>query len=111
MSSYSNRTFNWRSTAGLISVVILLLFSTFIAFSQDSNQGRRGRRHGLHIEHNHVHEAPEISDSLRAVRDSIARVDSIAAVDSINMLKKSSLDAPAFTTAKDSIIEDFRMMK
>ena len=48
-----------------------------------------------------------ISDSLKAVRDSIARVDSIAAVDSVSMLSKSSLDQPAFTTAKDSIVEDF----
>jgi len=44
-----------------------------------------------------------------ARRDSAARADSIAAAqaDSLDLLKKSSLDYPAFSTARDSIIEDF----
>ena len=37
----------------------------------------------------------------------IHRADSIKAADSLQMLRKSSLEAPAFTVAKDSIIEDF----
>ena len=44
------------------------------------------------------------------VKDSLAlaaAADSTAAADSMLLLKKSSLDAPAFTTAKDSIVEDF----
>ena len=44
------------------------------------------------------------------VKDSLALVaaaDSTAAADSVLLLKKSSLDAPAFTAAKDSIVEDF----
>ena len=55
-----------------------------------------------------------MSDSLRAVQDSIARVkdslhraDSAFRADSVSMLHKSSLERPAFTAAKDSIIEDF----
>lgn len=59
-------------------------------------------------------ELPEMSDSLRAVQDSIARVkdslhraDSAFRADSVSMLHKSSLERPAFTAAKDSIIEDF----
>ena len=45
---------------------------------------------------------PPLSDSLR-------RADSVATArrDSLDMLKKSSLDVPAFSTAKDSIITDF----
>ena len=41
--------------------------------------------------------------------DSIARLDSLKTVqaDSLDMLHKSSLERPAFTTAKDSIITDF----
>ena len=35
------------------------------------------------------------------------RADSIARRDSLNMLEKSSLDRPAFSTAKDSIITEF----
>ena len=50
---------------------------------------------------------PEISDSLRHILDSTHRADSIAARDSLELLKKSSLEAPAFTTARDSVVEDF----
>ena len=44
-----------------------------------------------------------------AGRDSIARADSVrrAQADSVDLLSKSSLEVPAFTTAKDSIITDF----
>ena len=46
---------------------------------------------------------------LRVNRDSLLRADSLAAArrDSLDMLGKSSLERPAFTTAKDSIITDF----
>ena len=42
-------------------------------------------------------------------RDSAVRADSIAAAqaDSLSLLTKSSLESPAFSTARDSIIEDF----
>ena len=49
-------------------------------------------------------------DSLRARRrDSLARADSLAKArqDSLDMLDKSSLNWPAFTTAEDSIVTDF----
>ena len=49
-------------------------------------------------------------DSLKArLRDSLARADSLAAArqDSLDMLDKSSLNWPAFTTAEDSIVTDF----
>ncbi|MDE5731622.1 MAG: LPS-assembly protein LptD, partial [Bacteroidales bacterium] len=39
--------------------------------------------------------------------DSVAVRDSSAVSDSLDLLKRSSLDEPAFTAAKDSIIEDF----
>ena len=50
-----------------------------------------------------------LADSLKARRDSLQRADSLAAAqrDSLDMLSKSSLEVPAFTTAKDSIITDF----
>ncbi|MBP5539239.1 MAG: hypothetical protein J6X69_05365, partial [Bacteroidales bacterium] len=50
---------------------------------------------------------PVLSDSARAVRDSIHRSDSIRRADSLDILNKSSLEMPAFTDAKDSIIENF----
>lgn len=46
-------------------------------------------------------------DSLNFVRDSIARADSLFRADSLALLGKSSLDVPAFSGAKDSIVEVF----
>ena len=45
----------------------------------------------------------------RSLPDSLARADSVktAKTDSLDLLHKSSLERPAFTTAKDSIITDF----
>ena len=51
--------------------------------------------------------ATVLPDSVIARRDSIHRADSIARRDSLSMLEKSSLDRPAFSTAKDSIITEF----
>ncbi|MBR6346721.1 MAG: LPS-assembly protein LptD [Bacteroidales bacterium] len=48
-----------------------------------------------------------VPDSVRFVRDSIHRADSIARRDSIDLLQKSSLERPAFSTARDSIVEVF----
>ena len=48
-----------------------------------------------------------LPDSVIARRDSIHRADSISRRDSLDMLEKSSLDRPAFSTAKDSIITEF----
>lgn len=46
-------------------------------------------------------------DSLKAVNDSLAVVDSLFRTDSLAMLEKSSIKLPAFTSAGDSIIEVF----
>lgn len=46
-------------------------------------------------------------DSIKNVRDSIHRADSIFRADSAELAGKSSLDFPAFTEAKDSIVENF----
>lgn len=46
-------------------------------------------------------------DSLSFRRDSIARADSLHRADSLSLLGKSSLERPAFSGAKDSIIEVF----
>ena len=85
---------------------MLLVFSTFTVSSQDDRRARRLLKDN--ISEGIVKDSiPEISDSLRHVLDSTHRADSIAARDSLEMLKKSSLEAPAFTTARDSVIEDF----
>ena len=53
--------------------------------------------------------AAVIDSSKQSLADSLMRVDSLAAAkkDSLDLLNKSSLDLPAFSTAKDSIITDF----
>ena len=102
----------WLEKWGLIAFMLLVL-SSFTLSSQDDRRNRRMRRTGEQLEA-FADSIPAISDSLRAindslrvVKDSIARADSIFRSDSLALLKKSSLDAPAFTAARDSIIEDF----
>ena len=87
--------------------MMLLVFCSFTVSSQEDRRVRRTRRNNPKTEITDTQAVPELSDSLRAVHDSIHRADSIAKRDSMEMLNKSSLEAPAFTTARDSIIEDF----
>ena len=106
MSIYRNgKLKSWLEKWGL-AVVMLLVLSSFTVSSQDDRRNRRARRNAAETVSDSTI-VQEISDSLRAFLDSTARADSLFAADSINMLQKSSLEAPAFTTARDSIIEDF----
>ncbi len=105
-----------------LTVFILLVLSTFALSAQD-NKGERRTRRGLQkLEVRTPKEAIKtgidslslnldslkaVQDSIRFAKDSIAKADSIFKRDSVSMLDKSSLDAPAFTTARDSIVEDF----
>lgn len=70
-------------------------------------QSRRNRREGPKYGLMTVREKA-LPDSLElARRDSLHRADSLHRVDSVAMLGKSSLSAPAFSSAKDSIVEIF----
>ena len=86
---------------------MLLILSTFTVSSQDDRRSRRLRRDAMATLPADSASVPVLNDSIKAVKDSIARADSIQRLDSLNMLEKSSLDAPAFTAARDSIVEDF----
>ncbi len=105
-----------------LAMIIMLILSSFIMSAQENKTVRRNGRTMQTFEVPDPRKAskPEIDslslnmDSLRAVndslmhvKDSIAKADSIFKRDSVAMLQKSSLEAPAFTTARDSIIEDF----
>ena len=106
MSIYNNVNIKkWLSKWGL-AALMLLVFSTFTVSSQDDRRNRRLLRENLEIQTLND-SIPAISDSLKHVLDSTHRADSIARIDSLNLLSKSSLEAPAFTTARDSVIEDF----
>ena len=109
MPIYRKEIFKGNSIGWILALLMLLSICCHTAFSQDDRRSRRQRRAEAIAD-----SLPVMSDSLRAVndsiaarRDSISRADSISRRDSVNMLKKSSLDAPAFTTARDSIVEDF----
>ena len=107
MSSYGNgRLKIWLSKWGLVAAM-LLVFCSFTVSSQEDRRSRRARRLAEAAEAIDSTLIPEISDSMRAVMDSTHRADSIASQDSLRLLEKSSLQAPAFTMAKDSVIEDF----
>ena len=96
----------WVEKWGL-AMMILLILSPFTLSSQNDLRSRRMRRNITQSVVKADSVAPVLSDSLRAVRDSIARVDSLNRRDSLELMSKSSLDAPAFTAARDSIVEDF----
>ncbi|MCQ2143924.1 MAG: hypothetical protein MJY56_07645, partial [Bacteroidales bacterium] len=90
--------------------VVMLLLGTLDLAAQ--NTKRAGRRNAKKAEVELVDEpldsvALAAADSLKAVRDSIHVADSLFRADSMAMLSKSWLDMPAFTGARDSIIEDF----
>ena len=108
MSLYSKGKMRTWFGKWVLAIFTMLILNTFTLSSQEHEHERRTRRNHRHLEEQADSSAkPQLPDSLIAFRDSVARADSIARKDSINLLKKSSLEAPAFTTAKDSIIEDF----
>ena len=97
----------WLEKWGL-AVFMLLVLSSFTLSSQDDKRARQLRRDRVELPASlDSTSRPVLPDSLVAVRDSLHKADSIKSADSLLMLRKSSLEAPAFTVAKDSIIEDF----
>ena len=85
----------------LYGVLFLALTLSLCSFYAPARE-RRGRTPAVVRD-----SVPALPDSARFVRDSIHRADSIHKADSISLLSKSSLEMPAFTNARDSIIENF----
>ena len=117
MTIYNKGIFS-RWTARLCIIMIMMLFSgPFDALSQENRLLRRAGQlddkailPADTLVTTHLHEAPAPMPTLKDSTfnaDSTFRADSISSADSVSLLKKSSLEAPAFTAAKDSIIEDF----
>lgn len=104
MSRYRNEMLKGALCRWCFAAVMLL---TLFSFDASSQVGRRSRRDRGAVPIPSAEPVVEMSDSARIAKDSLHRADSIFKADSISMLKKSSLDAPAFTAAKDSVIEDF----
>ncbi len=94
----------------MAAVSLLLLCSFILPTQQDERRSRRRDRKAKEA----LVAAPVLdsaqraaADSLKAVKDSLHTADSLFKADSMAMLSKSSLERPAFSTARDSIIEDF----
>ena len=99
----NNHTYIQKLVFGIIAFLII---SSLSVASQDNRRSRRVRQKKAEAEQV-LDTMPQISDSARAAMDSIALADSVAVSDSLDLLSKSSLDRPAFSAARDSIIEDF----
>ena len=78
-----------------------------VVLGQEISFAQRNRRGRNRVEPPRDTVSAVLPDSVIARRDSIHRADSIARRDSLDMLEKSSLERPAFSTAKDSIITEF----
>ena len=93
-----------------LAVVLLTLFIS-VSWSGISQDGRTRRRlpkttFSQAVAYN-KDSVPPLTDSARAVLDSIHRADSLFKIDSAALQTKSSLKRPAFSTAKDSVVEVF----
>ena len=88
----------WKYIAALALVLVL---------GQGVASAQRSRRNRNRVEPPKDTATVVLPDSVIAYRDSVHRADSIARRDSLDMLEKSSLERPAFSTAKDSIITEF----
>lgn len=88
----------------LVAIVLLVLTGSEV-LSQNDRRSRRRRARGENTEVNLTD--LQLDSAAIHLRDSTMRADSVARADSISLLDKSSLKLPAFTSAGDSIVEDF----
>lgn len=92
----------------VLVTLLFLMLAVLDVYSQIDRRQRRNRSAGRDIELPDTLSANVMqSDSAAFAADSAFRADSIARTDSLALLQKSSLELPAFTSATDSIIEDF----
>jgi len=98
IANISNLDRIWKYLAAIALAVVL---------GQGVSSAQRNRRDRNRVEPPKDTAVTVLPDSVIAYRDSVHRADSVARRDSLDMLEKSSLDRPAFSTAKDSIITEF----
>jgi len=90
----------------------VFLITSITVLSQNDRRFRRQRREQVAAMNTDSLLLSPLDTSAEAIatrvkKDSIFRADSISRADSLTLLKSSSLERPAFTAAKDSIIEVF----
>lgn len=91
----------------IFGFILFLIVSSLTVSSQEDRRSRRNRLKQQENTEQANDSVPQLSDSALAAMDSIAFADSVSRADSMALLGKSSLERPAFSTARDSIIEDF----
>ena len=97
-----------KNTKYLLVAFFLILMTSSAVFAQNDRRSRRlARRAEAAAMVDSLTLDGKSLDSLGFRRDSLARADSLARRDSLDMLNKSSLDRPAFSNARDSIVEVF----
>ncbi|MGN1219375.1 MAG: hypothetical protein ACI4TU_00355, partial [Candidatus Cryptobacteroides sp.] len=91
-----------------VLVFIIAITVSLPVISQDKNRQRRPPKTSFSqaVAFN-KDSVPPLTDSMKAVLDSIHIADSLFKIDSAALQQKSSLDRPAFSTGKDSTIEVF----
>ena len=106
-SGHIKRLFDGRRVLAAILLAILVTIS-FPVISQDGRKQKRPPKPTFSqaVAYNRD-SVPPITDSMRAVLDSMRIVDSLFKIDSAALQKKSSLDRPVFSGGKDSLIEVF----
>lgn len=98
--------------------LLCVFLASVTVFSQDDRRPRRNRRAMAEVGIEDLKLSKDSflldstltqhqKDSILFSRDSIARADSVSRADSLSLLSKSSLDLPAFSTARDSMVESF----
>ena len=89
----------------LLSVALMLIMATPSFAQRKKRDDDRKRLFNQAVVFNR--DSIQIPDSIKALRDSLHRVDSLFKIDSIAMQRQSSLEHPAFSTARDSVVDIF----
>lgn len=87
--------------------LVFLSLALFVLPADAQRRDRSGRKGELVVPIYKDTTKKVIPDSVLVKRDSLLKVDSLMRVDSIRLMKQTSLEFPAFSTAKDSLIESF----
>jgi len=91
----------------ILFTLLVLIAVCFIAQAQQKPKGRSKDKPVLDVPIYKDTTVKVIPDSVKALLDSLHVVDSLMRVDSLEIMSHSSLEYPAFSTAKDSLVEDF----
>ena len=94
----------WSKVPAMLALcLVLFLAGQSVAYSQKPKKGKPVFSQSVAFNRDSI----VVSDSIKAIRDSLHRVDSLFKLDSAAMQKHSSLEFPAFSTAKDSVVDIF----